>query len=325
VITRDEAPRLALALAALEDSDAEVIVVDDGSSDATRAMLDAISRPIVRVSHDTARGRSAARNAGAAVASGDVLLFLDGDVVVAPDLVRRHAEAHLAAPDTLGRGEQYHLRCTRFFIDPRTGTPMPGQEERVARMGAELTRSLVTEDQVRHDYASIIRRAEPGIYPGAGPRVLAEVELAGLRSRCDEVAWVAAAGHNFSVPRTLFVAGGGFDPAMSINEHRELALRLVACGGRMRVVDARSYHLTHRSGWRDPLDDNAWELQLWRRHPRRDVMLLAVLWRSLANDPLIPPEARLTSLDALAAAARGDIAFDYDALRRSHPKLGVLA
>ncbi|HEV7556588.1 MAG TPA: hypothetical protein VGO00_14075, partial [Kofleriaceae bacterium] len=232
-----------------------------------------------------------------------------------------------AASNTLGRGEQYHLRCTRFFRDPRTGIPMPGHEDRVARMGASLARSLISEDQLRHDFASISARSEPGIYPGAGPRLLAEVELAGLRSHVDcEVAWVAAAGHNFSVPRQLFLAAGGFDPAIAINEHRELAIRLIARGGRMRVVDgARSYHLTHRSGWRDPLDDNAWELQLWRKHPRRAVMLLAVFWRSLANDPLIPPEARLTSLDALAAAARGDTTFDYEALRRHHPKLGVLA
>jgi glycosyltransferase involved in cell wall biosynthesis len=325
VITHNESARLALTLAGLEAAppDTEIVVVDDGSSDGTAAVIEraAARRPIVVVSHQSARGRSAARNAGAAVANGDLLVFVDGDVVVAPDLVARHEAAYAAAPDTLGRGEQYHLRCTRFFLDPRTGTPMPGQEERVARRG-DLAKQLVTEDQIRADFTWIARRAEVGLYPGAGPRRLAEVELAGLRAG-SRIGWVAASGHNFSVPRARFDAVGGYDPELTMNEHRELALRLVQRGGKVRVVDgARSYHLTHRSGWRDPLEERAWERRFWAKHPIPAVALLAVFWRSLAEDPRLPPAARLVDLAEFEAAAAGG--YDWQAVRRAHPDLGAL-
>jgi hypothetical protein len=82
------------------------------------------------------------------------------------------------------------------------------------------------------------------------------------------VLWMAASGHNFSVQRTDFEAVGGLDERLLINAHRELALRLLQKGIRLVLVDgARTYHLTHRIGWRDPLTDTSWERVMYARHP----------------------------------------------------------
>jgi hypothetical protein len=110
---------------------------------------------------------------------------------------------------------------------------------------------------------------------------------------------------------------GGFDERLDINEHRELAFRLCAAGGEMAAVDgAASYHLTHRSGWRDPLSDTEWERVFYARHPEPAVRLLAVFWASLAPNAALAPEARIASLVELDAAARGETGVDYDAARR---------
>lgn len=309
VRTKDEADRLRLTLTSLagQSEAAEVVVVNDGSTDHTGAVLDdaAADMAITRIDHAAALGRSGAANAGAAAASGDVLLFLDGDTLAAPDFVAGHLAVHRAGPGRVARGETFHLRGARFFADPETGSARPGQAARVARMSeTELARMRVTRADVAERFGAIDARAQPGIYPGAGPRMLYELEMDALREHpgCG-VLWAAASGSNQSVGRDAFLAAGGFDPALTINEHRELALRLCQAGLRMAATPARTYHMTHRGFWRDPLADPSWEPIFYAAHPIAAVPLLSVLWASLAEAPPFPRARRITSLPALARAA----------------------
>lgn len=74
----------------------EVIVVDDGSSDGTRAWLENYNGilDLKAVIFEANRGRSAARNAGARKSSKPLLLLLDGDMEFSPDFVSAHAALH---------------------------------------------------------------------------------------------------------------------------------------------------------------------------------------------------------------------------------------
>jgi glycosyltransferase involved in cell wall biosynthesis len=323
VRTKDEAARLRLTLTSLsrQTLPAEVIVVNDGSTDRTQAVLAEASAwlPLRVVNHDTPRGRAGAANAGASVATGDVLLFLDGDTLAGPESVARHAEAHAGSAPRVGRGVNFHLRGTRFLQDPETGIPRPGEDARLARLAPdEASRLKVTRADIIDNFASVHDRAVPGIYPGSGPRRLQELELDALRHHPDcSVLWAAACGSNLSVRRDAFLRTGGFNEAIDINEHRELALRLCRDGARMVPVDrAYTYHLTHRSGWRDPLLESGWEEIFYRAHPLPEVRLLAIFWAGLTPGYEIPDEARIGSLPALEAAARGMSGIDYEELRR---------
>jgi GT2 family glycosyltransferase len=327
--SKDEADRLRLTLASLsrQTAPAEVVVVDDGSSDHTQDVLAEAGKalPLVVVRHDAAKGRSSASNAGARAASGEVLLFLDGDTLAGPELVERHLARHAETAGLIGRGETWHLRCTRFLADPETGAPRPGEQARIERLSVdERTRMRVTRDQVMKDFNAIHVRAEPGVYPGAGPRRLYEIEMQALRDQPDcAVLWAAASGSNQSVRRDAFLEAGGFDERLDLNEHRELALRLCKAGGRMGAVDgACSYHLTHRSGWRDPLADPHWEALFYAAHPILAVKLMAVFWASLGAGRDLGINERIGSLPQLAIAARGKTGIDYDAVRQ---RLGLQA
>jgi GT2 family glycosyltransferase len=327
--SKDEADRLRLTLASLsrQTAMAQVVVVDDGSSDHTQDVLAEAGKalPLVVVRHDAAKGRSAASNAGARAAAGEILLFLDGDTLAGPELVERHLARHAETAGLIGRGETWHLRCTRFLADPETGAPRPGEEARIERISAdERARMRVTRDQVTNDFEAIHARAEPGVYPGAGPRRLYEIEMQALRDQPDcAVLWAAASGSNQSVRRDAFLEAGGFDERLDLNEHRELALRLCKAGGRMGAVDgACSYHLTHRSGWRDPLADPHWEALFYAAHPILAVKLMAVFWASLGAGRDLGINERIGSLPQLAIAARGKTGIDYDAVRQ---RLGLQA
>ncbi len=329
--SKDEADRLRLALTSLvkQTAPCEVLVVDDGSRDHTPSVLSELSSviPLRSVRHATPFGRSAAANAGARLATGDVLLFLDGDVLAHRELVARHAATHDSSTmPVVGRGETFHLRCTRFLLDPEVASPRPGEEARLARMTAtERDRLRVTRAQITDDFAAIERRAELAIYPGAGPRRLYELECDALREHQDcSVLWAAASGHNLSVRTDAFLRAGGFDEDLDINEHRELCLRLCAAGARMTMVDgARSFHMTHRSGWRDPLQDARWEQVFYRAHPLPAVKLLPLFWATVGGAVVLPPEARIETLVALERAAQGNDGVDYEAARRLVP--GVLS
>lgn len=91
VPARNAAATIGRSLEALARQDLahtfEVIVVDDGSEDETAAIAAKVDGP-VRVVHQPHQGQAAARNRGAAVASGEMLAFTDADCFPRPDWLR---------------------------------------------------------------------------------------------------------------------------------------------------------------------------------------------------------------------------------------------
>jgi rSAM/selenodomain-associated transferase 2 len=99
----DEAERIAGAVASARAPDVEVIVVDGGSSDATRALAGAAGAHVIRCG----RGRARQLDAGARAACGDALLFLHADT----RLPQGYADAALRAlSDARVAGGAFRLR-----------------------------------------------------------------------------------------------------------------------------------------------------------------------------------------------------------------------
>ncbi len=88
-------------------TDFEIIVVDDGSNDATGALLSTYGDQITTICQEN-RGVSAARNAGIVMAKGKYIAFLDSDDIWLPeklscqaDFFKSHPEAVICQTDEI--------------------------------------------------------------------------------------------------------------------------------------------------------------------------------------------------------------------------------
>ncbi|MBC7290472.1 MAG: glycosyltransferase family 2 protein, partial [Actinotalea sp.] len=77
------------SLAASDYPELEIVVVDDGSTDGTGDIVEALGLPGVRLVRQPNGGKARALRTATREASHDVLVMLDGDTVFEPDTIRR--------------------------------------------------------------------------------------------------------------------------------------------------------------------------------------------------------------------------------------------
>ena len=178
----------------------EIIVVDDGSADAT-AEIAAGFGDAVRLLRQANSGVSVARNAGAAAATGDWLAFLDADDWYAPDRLKLHAEwiTEDAALDCLTGDYEY-----RDDAGILLGTSM-----------------------AQHQSGRLMLAKASGAV-----RVVMETpaEIAAF------VADHFGDTHTLSVPRARFVELGGYPTGFKVCEDVHFLTRLVAKSRRIGVI-----------------------------------------------------------------------------------------
>ena len=95
------------AIAGIDYPDFETILVDDGSTDDTAAVVR--QYPAVQYIRQDNQGPAAARNKGAAASSGELIFFTDADCVPPPDILSRYASFFMNG-DLAGLGGGYRTR-----------------------------------------------------------------------------------------------------------------------------------------------------------------------------------------------------------------------
>ena len=116
----------------------EVIVVDDGSTDNSREIIESYKNKIIPIYKENG-GQASAFNAGFAVSQGKIICFLDSDDVWLPQKVEKVVEAFNSYPDA---GVTYHKVHNIDAVGTPTGKPWPPYKpirgdisSRVARTG----------------------------------------------------------------------------------------------------------------------------------------------------------------------------------------------
>ena len=125
VPTYNRLPILQKCLAALEKQTItqpyEVVVVDDGSTDGTVEFLQSHTDdfPHVRLLLQNHEGAAIARNTGIDAAKGEIIVFIDSDLVVTPVFLESHAKSLISKEKGKDRFFTYGLVInTNNFDDP---------------------------------------------------------------------------------------------------------------------------------------------------------------------------------------------------------------
>ena len=178
----------------------EIIVVDDGSTDDTANVARRFG-DAVRLIRQRNSGVSVARNAGAAAATGDWLVFLDADDWYAPDRIKLHA-AWIEEDATLD--------CLTGDYEYRDGDG-----------------TLLGTSMAQHESGRMMQAKATG-----AARVVMETPA-------EMTAFVAdhfGDTHTLSVPRARFIELGGYPTGFKVCEDVHFLTRLVARSRRIGVI-----------------------------------------------------------------------------------------
>jgi GT2 family glycosyltransferase len=196
----------------------ETIVIDNASTDGTAELLRRRGEAVRIITNDHNAGFSAANNAGAEVARGDVLLFLNSDTeLLAPDVLERLAEA--AEQDDVG------------IVGPRLVNP-DGTVQSSCAGHPSVTRALAV--------ATGVHRVLPD-------RVRARIAPEGWsHDRSIDTGWVMGAA--LAIRASVFGEVGGFWSTTTMYaEDEEIAFKVQQRGLRVRY-DTSIRVLHHGNG-----------------------------------------------------------------------------
>ena len=221
----------------------EIVVADDGSGPETRVLVERhAEESSLELRHIRQEDRgyrlAAVRNRAAAATEQPYLIFLDGDCLVRPDYVERHAR--LAEPGHFVHG-------SRVRLDPGLSRTAIEQEPGIVRWSA--TRWLGEWLRGRVDrFAPLLR-----------------VPLGPLR-RMSPRRWRGVKGCNLALWRADFLAVNGFDEGFQGwgFEDNDLVVRLIRNGVRRKEgrYAVPVLHLWHPSRGPDPDSRERFERRL---------------------------------------------------------------
>lgn len=267
--------RLALTLASIRNQvypreNFEVLVINDGSEDIQYKNLKPEDFDYnLRIINQKNQGRSTARNTGVKNALGEVIIFVDDDVLLHPDFITGHSTFHIDKDNIIVHGCICELPYLKFFENPSTGKVYSEYEEKSASLSG-LREYIISEQDVQEQFMGKVHdnrkisRFEKQIH-----KILTEPFY-------NPVSWFAFTGGNVSVKKK-FLAQEPFDEKLGKMwglEDIELGYRLYKKGLDFYLgANAINYHMSHYRKDSMEIHQKATEY-FYNKHKCTEILLL---------------------------------------------------
>ncbi|MEW4227961.1 glycosyltransferase family 2 protein [Priestia megaterium] len=272
----------------------EVILVDDASSDNTSDILKEVDVPFKfkYIQMKQNKGRSSVRNIGINHAEGDLLIFLDGEMLAPPAFIENHYNHHVHESNLVVTGAM-HYEGVYTFIMPDYNEDQVAHLKQLVNNDAEYRRlyenyeqtqqhlnvpcPLVTKEDI--DTNRFQRLSFPNRY-----FLNSGLKHFGERLEGFTLPYIAFLSGNVSVRKANLKKSGLFDETFVGYgaEDWELGYRLYKNGVQF-VLDPSTvaYHQEHGISKRKVKEQWGNHYRFVKKHPNIDVLILSLEWKEL--------------------------------------------
>ena len=216
----------------------DVIIVDDGSYPPFDSLVNlkdfSYSIEIIRQNN---LGRASARNTGLFNATGDIIVFIDDDIIAPDDYVQSHASHHKNSQEPIYVHNPINeLIQYTPFLDPEEGIYFDYIEDI-----PKIKINLMSEKYVFENMTKFLKYGRVSHLEKLIIEVLKNENLKGLH-------WIGCVGGSFSIKRETAIQVQGYDPNFKAwgAEDFEFGYRLIKQGVSAKYASNEAvYHISH--------------------------------------------------------------------------------
>ncbi|MDP1574760.1 MAG: glycosyltransferase family 2 protein [Coxiellaceae bacterium] len=222
----------------------EILIADDGSSDETRTVINTHKKALPTLKHlwheDQGFRKTLILNKTVAEATGDYLIFLDGDCIPCPDFLKQHSALAEKGYFVAGNRVLLSKNFTRIFLkDPHHSLFQRSNLQWLLLFLKNNTNKMIPA--IRNTFLMTL---------------LKKIRFPYWRT----TNWKFPKGCNFSVFKNDFIAVNGYDETFQGwgHEDSDLFIRLLHNGVQIKNGKflATVFHLWHKSASKDHTADN---------------------------------------------------------------------
>ena len=297
MISYNKYPQNLFSLYALENqtfdhSKMEVILVDDASTDeAPTIKNESFNFPFKYIQCDKNVGRLKTKNIGIEESKGDILIFIDSEMILDPEFVEQHYLYHQANENSVVAGcLQHYCAYTVFYPEfnkwqrRRLLSLIKKRRKWVPRENRISFRKRIlsgTTDKFPLFSKEEIKQARYKVYAYQEPTFPEVIERYGVELKEYTMPWKFVITRNVSMRKSLIEAVGPFDEGFQGHgcEDWEFGYRLYQYGA--KIIDNPNvcvYHQEHPRSPDNKIDNINNYLTFFTKHPNFDVGVMALAW-----------------------------------------------